>query len=210
MDLAKYIDHSILKPNHTLKDLESQIIKCIEKGVYGVCVNSFWVKRAAEISSGKVVVCSVVSFPFGTDTKEAKLYSSLRALEDGASELDIVVNISAVKSGLWDYVNEEINSIARNTQGFVRKFIIETAYLTDEEKIRLLHMLMDAGVEFVKTSTGYAPMGATKEDLLLLIREGKGEIKIKASGGIRTKDQALEFIKLGAQRIGTSVTFEIL
>ncbi len=210
MDLAKYIDHSILKPNHTFKDLEEQVVKCLEKGVYAVCVNSFWVKEVARISERKLIVCSVISFPFGAEGKEKKLYTALKALEDGASELDIVINISALKSGLWDYVKEEVNTITRNTQGFTRKFIIETAYLTDEEKIRVLEILIDAGVEFVKTSTGYAPRGATEEDIILLKRAGKGRIKIKAAGGIRTKEQAIEFINLGAQRLGTSATFEII
>ncbi len=210
MDLAKYIDHSILRPNHTLKDLEEQVQKCIQKGVYGVCVNPFWVKKAVELSQGKLTVCSVVSFPFGLDSKEDKVKSSLKALEDGAKELDIVINISALKSGMWDCVEEEIRSITRQTEGFVRKFIIETAYLNDGEKIMVLELLIDAGAEFVKTSTGYAPKGATKEDVKLLLSHAKGRIKVKASGGIRSREQVLEFISIGVHRIGTSSTFSML
>lgn len=210
MDLAKYIDHSILKPDHTLKDLEEQVTMCIRKGVYAVCVNSFWVKDAAKISNGKLTICSVVAFPFGAERKEDKLYSALKALENGASELDIVINISALKSGLWNYIKEEVNTIARHTQGYVRKFIIETSYLTKEEKLQVLDILLEAGVEFVKTSTGYAPKGATKEDIELLKKAGRDRIQIKAAGGIRTKQQAIEFIDLGAKRIGTSSTFQML
>lgn len=210
MDLAKYIDHSILRPNHTAWELEEEIRNCIERGVYSVCVNPFWVRRAVEISQGKLVVCCVVSFPFGLDSKEDKVRTCLKALDSGAKELDIVVNISAVKSGMWDYVREEINSIGRTTLGSVRKFIIETAYLDQREKATLVSMLIDAGIEFVKTSTGYAPAGATKEDVEFLVLLANGRIRVKASGGIRTREQALEFIKLGAQRIGTSSTFRML
>lgn len=210
MDLGKYIDHSILRPDHTLKELEEQLFRCIELGVYAVCVNPFWVRRAVELSAGKIVVCSVISFPFGLDTKEQKLIQAIRALEDGAKELDIVLNISALKSGLYRYLKEELNAIARNTEGFVRKVIIETALLKDEEKGLAVELIADAGLEFVKTSTGYGPAGATEEDVRLLKELSKGRLKIKASGGIRTRRQALRFIELGAERIGTSSTFRIL
>lgn len=210
MDIAKFIDHSILKPNHTLKDLEEQVRRCIELGVYAVCVNPFWVRRAVETSGGKLVVCSVVSFPFGLDTKEQKVMQAVRALEDGASELDIVLNISALKSGMYGYVEEELKAIARNTEGVVRKVIIETAYLSEEEKRLAVELIADTGMAFVKTSTGYAPSGATEEDIKLLIDLSRGRLKIKASGGIRTRAQVLRFLELGAERIGTSSTFEIL
>lgn len=210
MDIAKFIDHSILKPNHTLKDLEEQVRRCIELGVYAVCVNPFWVRRAVETSGGKLVVCSVVSFPFGLDTKEQKVMQAVRALEDGASELDIVLNISALKSGMYGYVEEELKAIARNTEGVVRKVIIETAYLSEEEKRLAVELIADTGMAFVKTSTGYAPSGATEEDIKLLIDLSRGRLKIKASGGIRTRARVLRFLELGAERIGTSSTFEIL
>lgn len=210
MDIAKFIDHSILRPNHTLKDLEEQVRRCIELGVYAVCVNPFWVRRAVETSGGKLVVCSVVSFPFGLDTKEQKVMQAVRALEDGASELDIVLNISALKSGMYGYVEEELKAIARNTEGVVRKVIIETAYLSEEEKRLAVELIADTGMAFVKTSTGYAPSGATEEDIKLLIDLSRGRLKIKASGGIRTRAQVLRFLELGAERIGTSSTFEIL
>ncbi len=210
MDIAKFIDHSILRPNHTLKDLEEQVRQCIELGVYAVCVNPFWVRRAVETSGGRLVVCSVVSFPFGLDTKEQKVMQAVRALEDGASELDIVLNISALKSGMYGYVEEELKAIARNTEGVVRKVIIETAYLSEEEKRLAVELIADTGMAFVKTSTGYAPSGATEEDIKLLIDLSRGRLKIKASGGIRTREQVLRFLGLGAERIGTSSTFEIL
>lgn len=210
MDLARYIDHSILKPNTTLKELEEQVIKALELGVYAVCVNPFHVRRAVELSRGKLVVCSVVSFPFGLHTKEQKLVEALQALEDGAVELDIVMNISAFKSGLYNYVEEELKALSRNTEGAVRKVIIETAYLTEEEKKLAVEMIKLAGMEFVKTSTGYAPQGATEEDIRLLASLSEDRLKVKASGGIRSREQAIKFIELGANRIGTSATFDIL
>ena len=210
MDIAKFIDHSILRPDHTLRDLEVEISKCIGLGVYGVCVNPFWVKRAVEFSENKLVVCCVVSFPFGLDTKEQKLLQALKALEDGARELDIVINISALKSGMHKYVEEELKAIARNTEGVIRKVIIETAYLNREEKRFIVELVADTGMEFVKTSTGYAPTGAVEEDIRLIKDWVKGRLKLKASGGIRTREQVLRFLGLGAERIGTSSTFEIL
>ncbi len=210
MDIAKFIDHSILRPNHTLKDLEVEINKCMELGVYGVCVNPFWVRKAVEFSENRLVVCCVVSFPFGLDTKEQKLLQALKALEDGARELDIVINISALKSGMHKYVEEELKAIARNTEGVIRKVIIETAYLNQEEKRFIVELIADTGMEFVKTSTGYAPTGAVEEDIRLIRDWVKGRLKVKASGGIRTREQVLRFLELGVERIGTSSTFEIL
>lgn len=210
MDLSKYIDHSILKPNHTLKDLEEQVEKCIKLEVFGVCVNPFWVKRARALAGKSLKVCCAVSFPFGLDTKEQKIKQSLKALEDGADELDIVMNISAFKSGLLEYVAEELKALSRHTEGYTRKVIIETAYLSVDEIKRALELVIDAGMEFVKTSTGYAPEGAKEEDVELLVKLSKAQIKVKASGGIKTKEQAQRFLKIGAERIGTSHTFEIL
>ena len=210
MDIAKFIDHSILRPNHTLKELEEEIGKCLHSGVYAVCVNPFWVKKAKELSGAKMVVCSVVSFPFGLDHKEHKVLQSVKAIEDGAEELDIVMNLSAFKSGMVSYVEEELRVLARETEGTVRKVIIETAYLTTEEKELALKLIEDSGMEFVKTSTGYAPTGATEEDVRLLVSLSKGRVKIKASGGIRSLEQVVNFINLGASRIGTSKTFDIL
>ncbi len=210
MDIAKFIDHSILRPNHTLKDLEVEINKCMELGVYGVCVNPFWVRKAVEFSENRLVVCCVVSFPFGLDTKEQKLLQALKALEDGARELDVVINISALKSGMHKYVEEELKAIARNTEGVIRKVIIETAYLNQEEKRFIVELIADTGMEFVKTSTGYAPTGAVEEDIRLIRDWVKGRLKVKASGGIRTREQVLRFLELGVERIGTSSTFEIL
>ncbi|WP_340695360.1 deoxyribose-phosphate aldolase [Hydrogenobacter thermophilus] len=210
MDIAHYIDHSILKPNTTLKELEEQVTKCVELGVYAVCVHPFWVKRVKELSGNSLKLCSVISFPFGLDTKEQKISQAIKAIEDGADELDIVMNISALKSGFLGHVAEEIKAIGRHTQGYVRKLILETAYLSRQEQKIALEFAVDAGMEFVKTSTGYAYEGVKDEDVKFLSHIARGRIKVKASGGIRTREQAEKFLGLGAERIGTSHTFEIL
>ncbi len=210
MDIARYIDHSILKPNTTLKEIEEQVVKCAELGVYAVCVNPFYVRKVLEFGNRKLRVCSVISFPFGLDTKEQKISQALKAIEDGADELDIVINISALKSGFLRYVAEEIKAIGRHTQGYMRKLILETAYLSRQEQKIALEFAVDAGMEFVKTSTGYAYEGVKEEDVKFLSHIARGRIKVKASGGIRTRDQVEKFLKLGAERIGTSHTFEIL
>jgi deoxyribose-phosphate aldolase len=210
MGIAKFIDHSILKPQTTEKDLEEQIKRCIELKVYAVCVHPYWVKRAVELAGGELVVCAVVSFPFGMDTKEQKLSQCLESLERGAKELDIVMNFSALKSGHISYVREELLAIGRNTEGFVRKVIIEAGYLNEEEKKLAVELIAESGMEFVKTSTGFSFPGATEEDVKLLYSTSKGRLKVKASGGIRTKEQVLRFLSLGAERIGTSATFDIL
>ncbi|MEN3028113.1 MAG: deoxyribose-phosphate aldolase [Aquificaceae bacterium] len=210
MDIARVIDHSILRPDHTLKDLEQQIKKCIELGVYGVCLNPFWIRKARELSGNELTLCSVVSFPFGLDKKEQKVLQCIKSMEEGAQELDVVMNLSALKSGMISYVEEELKAIARETEGAVRKIIIETASLNIEEKRIAIQILKDVGVEFVKTSTGYGPGGATEEDVKLLVELSDGSLKVKASGGIRTLEQVIKFLELGAQRIGTSSTFEIL
>ncbi|MCS7170943.1 MAG: deoxyribose-phosphate aldolase [Aquificaceae bacterium] len=210
MDIAKFIDHSLLRPSHTRRELEEEIKKCLELGVYGICVNPFWVGKARELAGNGLVVCSVISFPFGLDKKEHKILQSIKAMEEGAQELDIVMNLSAFKSGMISYVEEELRSIARETEGAVRKVIIETASLSKEEKELALRVVEASGVEFVKTSTGYGPGGATEEDVKLLVELARGRLKVKASGGIRSFEQAVRFLKLGADRIGTSNTFEIL
>ncbi len=210
MDIAQFIDHSILKPEITEKSLEEQIAKCIELKVHAVCVHPYWVKKAVQLACNELKVCAVISFPFGMDTKEQKIYQCLESMEKGAKELDIVMNFSALRSGHVDYVREELLALARNTEGSVRKVIIETAYLNEEQKTLSVELIAESGMEFVKTSTGFSPTGANLEDVKLLLEASKGRLKVKASGGIKTKEQVIKFLTLGVERIGTSNTFEIL
>ena len=208
MDVRRFIDNSILKPDRSEKEVVEFVKKSKDIGFYAVCVNPCHVKLASEIAGDEMVVCSVVGFPLGLSTKEVKIHEAVRAVEDGAKEIDMVMNISAFKSGRFDYVEEEIKSIVRET-GVVVKVIIETCYLSYEEKRIAVEICVEAGAHFVKTSTGFGPKGATLGDVKFLKEVGGGRIKVKASGGIRDLKTALAMIEAGADRIGTSSGFDI-
>lgn len=208
MDIRKYIDNSILKPYVTEKEVEDFVRESVKVGFYAVCVNPYHVKLAREVGEDRIVVCSVAGFPLGLNTKEVKLHEAVRAVDDGAQEIDVVMNISAFKSGEYRYVEEELKAVKRET-GVVVKVIIETCYLSEEEKVRAVKLCVNSGVDYVKTSTGFGSGGATLEDVKLLKSAGEGRIKVKAAGGIRSLEQALRMIEAGADRIGTSGGFEI-
>lgn len=209
-NISRYIDHSVLKPDLRYKDIEESCKKAIELRFASVCINPSFVKFASDILKNSVVkVCSVISFPFGLSTVKTKIDESIQAIEDGASELDIVWNITAYKSQDYNYIEKELREIEKATRGVIRKVIVETGYLTDEEKVRAIKMLIDTGIEFIKTSTGFNTTGATFSDVKLFKELANGKIKIKASGGIRDLDTFLRMVKLGAERIGTSSSFII-
>ena len=210
MDVRKFIDNSLLKPNTTWKELRDFVRKSEEIGFYAVCIPPSAVRFAREVSEGRIVICSVIGFPLGYSNVEIKIHEAVRAIEDGAQELDIVLNLVDLKSGNWKKVEEEVKALVRHARsaGVLTKFIIETCYLTDKEKIRAVQLLEDCGADFVKTSTGFGHSGATVEDVRLLKEHGKG-IKVKASGGIRTYAEVVKMIEAGADRIGTSSGFEI-
>ncbi len=210
MDVRKFIDNSLLKPNTTWKELRDFVRKSEEIGFYAVCIPPSAVRFAREVSEGRIVICSVIGFPLGYSNVEIKIHEAVRAIEDGAQELDIVLNLVDLKSGNWKKVEEEVKALIRHARsaGVLTKFIIETCYLTDKEKIRAVQLLEECGADFVKTSTGFGHSGATVEDVRLLKEHGKG-IKVKASGGIRTYAEVVKMIEAGADRIGTSSGFEI-
>ena len=208
-NIAKYIDNAILKPFHTVKEVIEFAKKSEELGIYAVCVNPYHVKFVKE-NTKNIKVCSVVGFPLGLNKPEVKVRESVLAVEDGSEELDIVMNISEFKSGNYKFVVEELKEIFKETQGIVHKVIVETAYLSKEEKEKALQVCMDLGADFIKTSTGFAPEGAKIEDVKLFKELSNGKIKVKASGGIRDIKKALEMIEAGADRIGTSSGIEIV
>ncbi len=209
MSIAKFIDNSALKPFFT----ESQVLNFArtseELGIYAVCVNPYHVKLVKE-NTERIRVCSVVGFPLGLNKTLIKLKECEEALKDGADEIDAVMNISALKSKKWDYVLKELKELREVSSGYTLKIIIETCYLTEEEKVKATELCIEAGADFVKTSTGFGSRGATLEDVELLRRISGGRIKVKASGGIRTLKDALTFLKVGAERIGTSRGIEIV
>lgn len=205
MDIAKYIDYTLLKATATPADIEKLCKEALEYGFYSVCVNSGYVPLAAEqLKGSKVNVCTVVGFPLGAMSTQAKLYETSVALSQGAQEIDMVLNVGLFLSGNVAKVLDEIALLKQETSDRVLKVIIETCYLNDDQKRLASQVCVDAGADFVKTSTGFGTGGATLADVQL-IREVVGDrAKIKASGGIRDKQTALQYISLGVDRIGAS------
>ena len=205
MDIAKYIDYTLLKATATPADIEKLCKEALEYGFYSVCVNSGYVPLAAEqLKGSKIKVCTVVGFPLGAMSTQAKLYETSVALSQGAQEIDKVLNVGLFLSGNVAKVLDEIALLKQETGDRVLKVIIETCYLNDEQKRLASQVCVDAGADFVKTSTGFGTGGATLADIQL-IREIVGDrAKIKAAGGIRDKQTALQYISLGVDRIGAS------
>jgi deoxyribose-phosphate aldolase len=211
--VARYIDHTLLKPDAT----RDEVLKVCEEGArYGfasVCINPTWVRESACALRGSgVKVCTVIGFPLGANTPDIKAYEARRAIFDGASELDMVINVGALKSGDYDLVARDIGGIVEvaHDAGSICKVIIETALLTDDEKIRACTIAKDVGADFVKTSTGFSKGGATVADIALMRRAVGGQMGVKASGGVRDLKQAQEMIQAGATRIGASVGVKIV
>jgi deoxyribose-phosphate aldolase len=212
-DVAKTIDHSLLRP-----ELDDQFITdgcelAARYQVASVCCRPADVKRAAKLLAGSgVAVGTVIGFPHGGSTTEAKVFEAEQALRDGATELDMVINIGALRSGRDEYVKDEIAAIVAigHAGGAIVKVIMENAYLDDDQKVRGCRLAEGAGADFVKTSTGFAPTGATHEDLALMRRTVSPHIGVKAAGGVRTLDALLAVMELGVTRIGATATSTIL
>lgn len=205
MKLEKYIDHTLLKPTATYLDIEKLCQEALEYHFFSVCVNSCYVPLASELlKQSDVKVCSVVGFPLGAMSTRSKLFETERALTDGADEIDMVMNIGWLKSKRINEVLQEISFIKKEVGNRVLKVILETCYLDEAEKKLACKICVDAGADFVKTSTGFGSGGATIEDIKLMKNAVKGDAKLKASGGIRDRETALEYVYLGVDRIGTS------
>jgi deoxyribose-phosphate aldolase len=209
MDLAKYIDHTILKAAAQTADIEQLCKEAKKYGFASVCVNSYWVPLCAKLLKGSdVKVCTVVGFPLGAGITAAKAFEADIAVKEGAQEIDMVINIGLLKSGMLDEVKEDIKKVREVTEGKILKVIIETSYLTDEEKITVCKIAAEAGADFVKTSTGFSDKGVTVEDVKLMAKVSG--IAVKASGGIKNKEDALKMIEAGASRLGTSSGIKII
>lgn len=212
-DLARYIDHTLLRPDATADEIDQMCAEAIEHGFASVCVNPTWVRRVSTALRGSDVdVCSVVGFPLGSTPPEIKAMEARRAIRDGADEVDMVLNIGALKSHDHDLVYTDIAKVvdACRESGVVCKVIIEAALLTDEEKVIASHLARRAKADFVKTSTGFGPGGATVEDVLLMRETVGPEMGVKASGGIHTTEEAEDMIAAGATRIGASAGIAIV
>jgi deoxyribose-phosphate aldolase len=211
--LAKVIDHSLLKPELTEEDVVAGCELAHKYHAATVCVKPTHVKLAAEVlKDSDVIVSTVVGFPHGSNRTEIKVLEAELAMDDGAFELDMVLNIGQLRSGKLDFVRKDIKAVcdAAHTRGAKVKVILENAYLTDEEKVTACKLCEEAGADWVKTSTGFAPGGATLEDLKLMRETVSEKVQVKAAGGVRTLDSILPVIDIGCTRVGATATAVIL
>ena len=209
--IAKTIDHSLLRPELTEPEVAAGCELAQRYHVASVCARPCDVPLAARLLKGSdVKVGTVIGFPHGSSTTETKVFEARQALENGAEELDMVLNIGWLRSGADERVGSEIRAVVEAAAGRVVKVILENAYLTDAEKVRACHLVEEAGAQFVKTSTGFAPTGATLDDLRLMRRSVSPHIQIKAAHGIRTLDALLDVLNVGVSRIGATATQTIL
>lgn len=206
MNLASCVDHTLLKPAATGAEVEQLCREAREHGFASVCVNPCQVRRAAGLLKGSgVKTCTVVGFPLGATTTGSKVFETVEAIQNGAEEIDMVINIGAVKDGDDDFVAADIRAVVEAAQGHALvKVILETCLLDDAEKARACRCCVEAGADFVKTSTGFSTGGATTRDVALLKKAVDGKLRVKASGGVRTREDAEAMIAAGADRIGTS------
>ncbi len=210
-ELAKMIDHTLLKATATDSEITKLCKEARENNFASVCVNPAYVSLAAKLlKNSDVKVCTVIGFPLGANTSAVKAFETRNAIENGAEEVDMVINIGALKSGNYDEVLADIKAVVSAAGGVTTKVIIETCYLTDDEKKKACELAKEAGADFVKTSTGFGIGGATVEDVKLMRVTIGQNMKIKASGGIRTYDDAMKMISAGADRLGASAGIKII
>lgn len=209
--LNKYIDHTLLKPDASPQDIITLCDEAIAYEFYSVCVNSCFVRLAKEhVKKSDVVVCSVVGFPLGTMHSRAKAFEARLAIENGASEIDMVLNVGHLKSGYYQLVHDDIKKVKEAVGDNILKVILEISELSDEEIKKACEICIEANADFVKTSTGFSKSGATIEAARIMIDTVKGHAKVKASGGIRDYETAMQYIDLGVDRLGVSAGIAIV
>lgn len=203
-EIMKYVDHTLLLQGATWDDIKAICDDGLKYGTASVCIPPSYVKEAAEYLGDRLAVCTVIGFPNGYNTTKVKCAETADAIENGAEEIDMVINIGDLKSGRYDRILEEIKAIKAVCGDKILKVIIETCLLSDEEKIRMCKIVTEAGADFIKTSTGFSTAGATPADIKLFAENVGEGVKIKAAGGIKSFEDAENFIALGATRLGTS------
>ncbi len=203
-DILSKVDHTLLSVTATWDEIRAIVDDGIKYGTASVCIPASYVKEAAEYANGRVAICTVIGFPNGYDTTAAKVFMAEDAVENGADEVDMVVNLGWVKDGRYDKQLDEIKRIKAACNGKILKVIIECCKLTEEEKIELCRVVSESGADYIKTSTGFGGGGATREDVALMAEHSAPHLKIKAAGGISSIKDAEDFIALGASRLGTS------
>ena len=203
-DIFSKIDHTVLKAFTTWEDVEKLCDEAVKHKMASVCVPPCYVKKIKDKYNDELKICTVIGFPLGYNVTEVKELETVCALRDGADEIDMVINICEVKNGNFGYVEDEIARLRKLTEGKILKVIIETCYLTEEEKKRLCQIVSKVKVDFIKTSTGFGSGGANIKDIRLFKENIGGDVKIKASGGIKTKEDMILYLNEGCQRLGTS------
>ena len=203
-EMLARVDHTLLKPEATWPQVQQLCDEAMRYGTASVCINTCYVKQAAEYMQGKIPVCCVVGFPLGAMDTESKCFEAAKAIENGASEVDMVINIGWLKNGQYEDVKNDIAAVKKAVGDKILKVIIETCLLTDAEKEKMCDIVPEAGADYIKTSTGFSTGGATFADIELFARCVKGRCKIKAAGGISGIEDMEKFVALGADRLGTS------
>lgn len=209
-ELCATVDHTLLKQTSTWKEIQALCDDAIAFGTASVCIPPCYVRQAHEYVQGKMAICTVIGFPNGNNTTASKVFETRDAIENGADEVDMVINIGMLKAGEKEYVEDEIRRIKAAAGDKILKVIIETCLLTDEEKIAMCEIVTRAGADFIKTSTGFSTAGATFADIELFAKHVGPNVKIKAAGGISTLEDAEKFLALGASRLGTSRIVKLL
>lgn len=203
-EILTKVDHTLLSPDASWEDIKKIIDDGIKYETASVCIPASFVKKAAEYACGKVKICTVIGFPTGYSVTEVKIAETKYAVEDGADEIDMVINIGKLREKDYDFILNEINDIKTACNGKILKVIIETCLLTEDEKIKMCEIVSASGADFIKTSTGFSKSGATREDVALFKKHITNGKLIKAAGGISSVEDAEDFIRLGADRLGTS------
>ena len=209
-EILSRVDHTLLKPEATWPQVKALCDEAMEYHTASVCINTCYVRQAAAYLAGRVPVCCVVGFPLGAMDTASKCFEAKTAVANGADEVDMVINIGRLKNGEYDAVREDIAAVKQAIGDKVLKVIIETCLLTDEEKEKMCDLVVEAGADFIKTSTGFSTAGATFHDIDLFARCVRGRGKIKAAGGISTVEDMEKFLDLGADRLGTSRAVKLL
>ena len=209
-DILSRVDHTLLSVDATWEQIKAIVDDGIAYRTASVCIPAYYVKQASEYAAGRVAICTVIGFPNGYQTKEVKCFEAADAVKNGADEVDMVICVGALKDKKYDEITEEIRAVKDAVGDKILKVIIETCLLTEEEKIKMCEIVTTAGADFIKTSTGFSKGGATKEDVALMKENVGNGVKVKAAGGISSLEDAEEFVKMGADRLGTSRIVKIL
>jgi len=209
-EILRTVDHTLLTQTCTFQEIKNICDDGIKYKTASVCIPPSYIKRAKEYVGDKLTLCTVIGFPNGYMTKSTKAFEAKDAIENGADEIDMVINLGFVKDNRFDLVEEEIRELKRACGSKILKVIIETCFLTEEEKIKMCEVVTSAGADYIKTSTGFGTLGATKEDLQLMKKHIGSNVKIKAAGGVRDLETAELFLNIGASRLGTSAVVKII